>query len=155
VLLCEDFFLAVNLCWSHFFFGVWLIHMGNTTDLTRIATLCNTLQHTATRYNTLQPLLQLTGSTRVATQLQHAATRRNTLQHTAIHCKVYYEQRLLQRTDATRVATHYNTLQHTVMRCNTLQHTPTHSNTLQHTPTHCSIHCDTLIRHKLFVMQTI
>ena len=52
------------------------------------------------------------------------------------------------------VATHYNTLQHTVplvcvrqesdnvlqscCSCNTLQHTATHCNTLQHTATHCN-----------------
>jgi len=91
-------------------------------------TYCNTLQHTyytATHYNTLHP----------------TATLCNTL-----------NTRLLNMSfvRATRTATHWNTLQHTVTHCNTLQHTATHCNTLQHTATYCSTmqhtatHCNTL-----------
>ena len=69
----------------------------------RIATHCDTLQHTTTHYNILQ----------------HTETRCNILQHTATHCNT------LQHT-----ATHCNTLQHTATHCNTLQHTATHENVL-------------------------
>ena len=72
----------------------------------------NTLQYTATDYNTLHTFLELNGSTlqRTATThcntLQHTTTHRNTLQqHTATHCK----------------------------HCNTLQYTATHRNKPQHT----------------------
>ena len=74
-------------------------------------THCNTLQHIATRCNTL-----LHAGTHCNT-LQQTATRHNTLQHAATHC---------------------NTLQHTATRCNTLLHAATRSNTLQHIATHCN-----------------
>jgi len=72
------------------------------------ATLCNSLQrtatHTATHCNTLQS----------------TAMHNNTLQHTTTHCNTQQH-----------TATHCNTLQHTAARCNTLQHTATYCNTSQ------------------------
>jgi len=82
--------------------------------------------------------------------LQHAATRCNTLQHTP-HCNfpTYPDPATLQHTAP---HSHCNTLTplNTATHCTTsacpdpaiLQHTATHCNTLQHTATHS--HCNTL-----------
>ena len=73
------------------------------------ATHCNTLQHAATRCNTLHGFFQLqhvSKSKRVCNTLQHSATSCNTLQHPA---------------------TPYNTLQHPATCCNTLHHPATTS----------------------------
>jgi len=79
---------------------------------------CNTLQHTATRCNTLQCIVR-------CNTLQHTAMHHNTLQHTATHCNT------LQHT-----ATHYHTPQY-IVRCSPLA--PSSSNKLlQHTATHCN-----------------
>jgi hypothetical protein len=80
-------------------------------------THCNTLQHTATRSNSLQ--------------LSVAAcnTSCNTLQPTATHCRIV---RLDSRHRMT--ATH----------CNAQQCTATHSDSLQHKLQHTSTHCNTL-----------
>jgi len=107
----------------------------------QVATLCNTLQHTAT------------------------AAHCNTLKHTATNCNtamletrwhVLMEKRAdrgIRDSSCQRAATHCNTLQHTETRCNTLlhtaalydegqfvfptkvplQHAATRCNTLQHT----------------------
>ena len=66
---------------------------------------CNTLQHTATQYNTRYPF--------------HRGQNQSRQLHAATHCLQY-------------TATHCNTLQHTATHCNTLQHTATYCNTLQH-----------------------
>jgi len=66
--------------------------------------------------------------------LQHAATRCNTLKEVwrcggfegVIKCAEQH------------TATHCYTLQHTETHCNTLQNTETHGNTLQHAATHCN-----------------
>jgi len=70
----------------------------------------NTLQHTATHYDTLQ---------HICNTLQHTATHCNTLQHTAAHLQH-------TTTHCSTSATHCNTLQHTAQHCNTATH-------LQHT----------------------
>ena len=66
---------------------------------------CNTLQHTASHYNTPTFLHSLPS-------VVHCVT----LQHTATHCKT-----------PRHTATHCSTLQHTTTHCNTLQHTLIHS----------------------------
>jgi len=123
----------------------------------KIATHCNTLQHTVTHLQHTHSTLQRTAThcdtfNKYATYVQHPCNARdenrhtltskkdcNTLQHTATHCST------LQHT-----ATHCNTLQHTATHCKTLQHTATHCNTLQHTTTHyntlqhTATHCNTL-----------
>ena len=75
---------------------------------------CNTLQHTATRCNSLhlrqQQRLML---------LQHITTQGNTFQHTATHC---------------------NTLQHIATHCKILQHTATYCSILQHTTIDLVLH---------------
>ena len=101
------------------------------------ATHCNTLQHTAARYNALQ---------RTATHcntVQHATTRCNTLQQAATHCSVCGEEEIWRPMDNTPLqhtathcnTAHCNTLHHISLRCITLQHTTTHCNTLQHPAT--------------------
>ena len=122
----------------------------------RIATHCNTLQHTATHYNALNrpsgALACVLGNLLFVAEwcVSCAATHCNTLQPTATHCNT------LQHT-----ATHCSTLQRpstpsgyfsicpwklavcgrkvclSLLHYGTLQHTATHSNTLQHTATHC------------------
>jgi len=90
----------------------------------RLATHCNTLQHTATHCESV---------------LQHTATHCNTLQHTATHCNT------LQHT-----ATHYNTLQQTAN--NTLQQTATlwhRESVLQHVHRRvCVFMCTYTYTHK-------
>jgi len=143
--------------------------LSNPLSLSRLLILlrCNTRQHTAPHYDTLQQtathcsILQY-AATHCNTMLnplylshllillrcntlQHATTHCNILQHTATHCNT------LQQT-----AIHWSILQHTATlcqifspcrvcwycsgatRCNTLQHSATHWNTLQHTATHCN-----------------
>ena len=104
-------------------------------------TNCNTPQHTASHYITLQHDIDsemlrfflrrcntLHHTALHCNILHHTARHCNTLQHTTIHCNI------LQHT-----ATHYNTLHHITTHCNTLQHTTTHCNTLQLTATHCNL----------------
>ena len=119
--------------------------------------LCNTLQNTATLFDTLKHTHlwdPTVGSHILGIPLSGFITDTtwilcSTLQHTATHCKT------LQHT-----ATHCNILQHTAAHCSTLQHiatqttlyspweegmsktvfykiTATHCNTLQHAATHC------------------
>jgi len=129
--------------------------------------LANTLQHTATHCNTLQPHCNHTFTD---WELLHIAWARaaycNTLRHTATHCNAlqrtatYYNTLQLSATQcnslqhtATTLQRHCNntklrvvtcckrasyTLQLTATHCNTLQHTATHSNTLQHIATYCN-----------------
>jgi len=81
-----------------------------------LTTHCNTLQNTATHWNTLQHTTlsinsyQLVLTTHCNT-LQHAAKSCNTLQHTTLSINSY--QLVL--------TTHCNTLQHTAKHCDTLQ----------------------------------
>ena len=123
------------------------------------ATLCNTLQHSATHCNTLQ--------TRCNT-LQPAACHRQGRLHRALlwnrrqsaayslrwsglFCRSLLLQHPATHCNTLHTATHCNTLQHTATHCNALEHTATHWNTLQHTATHCNTlqhiatHCNTLI----------
>jgi len=108
----------------------------------RIATHCNTLQHTASHCITLQ----------------HTATHCNTLQHTATHCNTLQHISLYFESDSENLsaadrrqpcicwrksvlqhpATHCKTLQRTTKHCNALQHTAKHCKTLQHTATRCN-----------------
>jgi len=105
-----------------------------STDATTEAKLdeVNTLQHTATHWNSaLNTLQQLT------------ATHFNTLQHTAAtHCNTLQHTTIGRRNTLHHTTTHCNTLQHTAAHYTTLntpQHTVTHCNTPQHTATHCNI----------------
>ena len=91
------------------------------------------LQHTATRYSTLQNTATHSRPARVVLVLPSSASPSkdcHTLQYTTIH---------------------FNTLQHTAdtaARCQTLQHTATHCNTLQHTPyLHASSQSCPRVRH--------
>jgi len=120
-------------------------HLCITTQhntLQRIATYCDTLQHTlhsALQYSATQTCNGTIGCASVwLIFLVH--TPCNTLSHTATHCNTL----------------HY-TLQHTTTHCNidanisrryTLQHTATHCNTLQHTATHIATYYNTL-QHRL------
>jgi len=98
--------------------------------LQHTATLCNTMQRSATHYNALQHTATLCNT------LQRSATHCNALQHTATLCNI------LQRS-----ATHCNALQHTATLCNTLQHTATLCNTLQRNALeHTATLCNTLQR---------
>ena len=133
------------------------------------------LQHTATRCNTLQVIASHCNS------LQLTATHCNSLQLTATHCNTLQHicNALQQPTTDAKSAgklssddfdgegrreevfsqsfgrgpllqhttTHCNTLQHTATHCNTLQHTATHGNTLQHTGTHAVRYCNPLQHH--------
>ena len=89
----------------------------------------NTLHHTSTHSNLLQP----------------SATYCNVLQHSARCSSAKYSQKqdlpivsLVLCNTLQHTATHCNTLQHTATHCNTLQHTATHCNTPQHIATHCN-----------------
>jgi len=85
------------------------------------ATLCNTLQHTATHCNnhdthnnSFVRIWDLFTKAILHSELSSCST----LQHTATHC---------------------NTLQHNAQHCTTLHHS-TYCTTLQHTATHCNTH---------------
>jgi len=125
---------------------------------------CNTLQHAATHYNTLQipwSTLQQPATQPVAVTATHCtATHCTTLQHNAIHYDTLQHSQFrgsrisghsngLKRTIKYNT-THYITLHHTATHCNTLQHTATHCNTIKHTATHyvtlqhTATHCNTL-----------
>jgi len=94
---------------------------------------CNTLQRTATLWNTLEMPC--------CNALTHTATHSNTMQHTAIHCNTLQHTQNAAIRSATRcnklqhsethskccAATHCHTLQRTLTQCNTMQHTATHS----------------------------
>jgi len=83
------------------------------------ATLCSTLQHTATTYKARgYQSWDVENS-----ELQHTAAH---LQHSAAHCNTLQQ---LTKQEATRVGTSR------IQSCNMLQHT---CNTLQHTATHCN-----------------
>ena len=86
----------------------------------------NTLQHAATRCNSLQHTMHIESCD---CTLQHVVTHCNTLQHTAARCHT------LQNT-----ATHCNPLRHTIhiAPCVVSLHTTTHCHTLQHPATPCS-----------------
>ena len=100
------------------------------------ATLCNTLQHTATHctYSTHCNTLHL------LEPLQHTAL----LRHLNRHSRSVKERGLSEWVYATdcnilqQTATDCNTLQLTVTDCNRLQRTATHCNALQRAATHCN-----------------
>ena len=107
---------------------------------------CNTLQFTATRYNSLQHTCSTPHSycnTRVIFHtrhsLHHIATHCNTLQHTATHMQYSIFV-------ATQRNTHCNT--HGNARYNILQHTLQHilQHALQHAATHMQ-HCTFILQH--------
>jgi len=114
-----------------------------TFHLFKLATHCNSLQHTTTYYNTLQ----------------HTATHCHTLQQTETHCiarSLILPRDLCSELSPLATLSQSNTLQHSVKHRNTLQHTEAHynnlaqlwlililllkkyCNTLQHTATHCN-----------------
>jgi len=96
---------------------IWMARVPWISFLGHIIWHCDTSQHTAVCYNTLQ----------------HAAARCNTFfSPTPWPCHLGH------------VRWHCNTLQHTTARCNTLQHAVTHCSILQHAATRCNTHCDTL-----------
>jgi len=74
---------------------------------------CNTLQHTATHWNTHASLIYVWYDRHF--KLQHTAIHCDTLQHIATHCNTH----LYVIRSTLQPATH----------CNTLQHTATHRNT--------------------------
>jgi len=133
--------------------------------LQHAATLCNTLQHTATNMWTKARLGAQTHWVRGFEWIYVPATHCNSLQHNATQCNTHDDKVLLRVLVALswdtwlhRAATQCNTLQHTATHChlwtkahwahgieltyvtathcNTLQHTVTHCNALQHTATH-------------------
>ena len=132
---------------------VVLIILRNT------ATRCNTLQHTATHYNTLPCSSLSLHQWHALCSACHLAQHCNTLQHTTTHrttphhtdvlfslllsaasaspCSTSCATQVLVRENIKlqRAATHCSTLQHTAAHCSTLQHTTTHCNTLRHTAT--------------------
>ena len=76
---------------------------------------------------------------RARSTLQHTATRNNTMQRTATHCSTCISRIQIRPMLCTvYTATHCNTLQHLATQCNTLQQTTTHCNTLQRTAMHCN-----------------
>ena len=127
-------------------------HCGTHCDaLQPVATLCNTVQHTATaprdreaahargalsatHCSTAQP------SATHCNTLQHTTTHCNTLQHTATQARLERERKRERERDAVvmieEVQAHSSTLHHTATHCNPLQHTATRCNTLLHTATH-------------------
>jgi len=80
---------------------------------------CNTPQHTATRRNTLQH-----AATHCNTP-QQAATRRNTLQHAATYTNTHYRNRAVENVTGHMFHTFGDALQRTATHCNTLQQTAT------------------------------
>jgi len=139
---------------------------------TRTATLCSTLQHSATHYNMLQhaatlyrTILSVLRCLNVRASflqhtLQHTAAHCNALQHAAICCDTlertakccntlqhYFVWAMIPECEkslpATRTSTNCNT------RYNTLHHSATHGNRLQHMQhmqhmQHTATHCSTL-----------
>jgi len=133
---------------------------------------CNTLQHAATRFNTLQTIHAHCNT------LQHAATH---FMHTATHCNIrhahcYTLQQTTKPCPWKVVVEHLGlNAQHAAIRCNTLQQTsrtllhattdnitlslksrcrapwPQHCNTLQDT----ARHSNTLDAHCYLLHQTI
>jgi len=99
-----------------------LLLRHTVTHYNKLATHCNTLQHTATHCNTLQ----------------HTATHCNTLQHTKTHCNKLVTDRflfeLIKNFHWNATATYWNTLHSTATQlqhtCNTVQHNITQCNTL-------------------------
>jgi len=133
------------------------------------ATHCNTMQDTATHFNTSATQLQYTARLQdmksmglvsvrdIVLTLQHTATYYKTLQHTVTHCNTLQHD---CNTTATRCNTTATQLQHTLFpeemksmgfmsvtdMSPTFQHTATHCNTLQHTATHCNTMQNTATR---------
>ena len=86
-----------------------------------LCTPCYTLQHDATRCNTLQHAWQCLSRTLfIVLTLLWGGSHLPTLQHTQHTATLCY------------------TLQHAATRCNPLQHAATRCNTLQYTATHCN-----------------
>jgi len=107
--------------------------------------LC-TLQHTATRCNTLQ-------HTHQGTLEQQQVVDCNKLQHTTTHCNTL--QHIYQDALKQQQVGCCNTMQHIATFCNTLQRTETHipgalkaaascrlQHTLQRAATHCNTHTE-------------
>ena len=113
---------------------IFFVQSGNAMSLQSAERCCNTPQHTASHYITLQHDIDSemlrwfffnVAATHCITR-HYTATYCITLQHTATHCNIYC-----------------NTLQHITTHCITLQHTATHCNTLQ-LMQHTTAHCNTL-----------
>ena len=128
-------------------------HVGRTrtlslsqTNYSWKGTHHNTLQHTATRCNTLQNWSRWTNpnSILVTNKLfmkRHTncstAKQNKALQHTTTYCNTL-QHTIIYRDTLQRTATHCNTLQRTATHCNTLQHSAARCNTLQHAATRCN-----------------
>jgi len=111
------------------------------------ATRCNTLQHTAIHYNTLQP----TSGAQISHLmfllrwhchlLQRTATHCNTLQHTVTYIRCANSSLMWPlpcRQQHLHKWRRVRTLQHAATRCNTLQYTAIHCNAQHHATTHCN-----------------
>jgi len=114
-------------------------------------TYCNTLQHTATIYSTLQHAA--TSSDQSHVQDVCIAIYCNTLQHTSTHCDTLQTPQSIGNLRYVHIEqlgccagnswnawgrASPNALQHTTTHCNSLQLTATHCNTLQHTIPRCN-----------------
>jgi len=127
--------------------------------LQHIATLCNTLQHTATMrvpevraaelwlnrsINGHMQYLFLTLNVRLCCSVLQCVTACcSVLQCVAVCCSVSAGKRELDQNTATHCNTLLNTLQHTATHCNTLPHTTIHGNLLhamQRTSAHNQAH---------------
>ena len=114
--------------------------------------LINTLQHTATQFNTSAALPVYLPRLCVRMCVRVRACARVCTWMCCCRTSMHFARwpyQLFVRTCRVCVATHCNTLQHTATHCK-LQHTAKHCNALQHTATHCNTlrrtttHCDTL-----------
>jgi len=94
----------------------------DATHCNSTATRCNTLQHKECQCGGERGcnILQHTNTATLCNTLQHTATRCNTLQHDAtqglLECGNEWECNILHHTNAAR---HRNTLQHAATHCNT------------------------------------
>jgi len=100
-------------------------HLPSRSKMTqsRTGSRCNTLQHTATHYNTVQPA-SLYNTNFILVHSGTHCTCCIILPHTAIRC---------------------NILQHTATYCITVQHPSTHCNT--NTATHCNTNTAHALQH--------
>jgi len=108
---------------------------------------CNTLQHAATHYATLQhthiSIVRLLAHARTRTRrdlFTHSASHCTTLHRPAPHCITLHHtatyHTTLQRTQAPVVRAPAHANPHTC--CNLSTHYESHNNTLRHTATHCT-----------------
>ena len=124
------------------------------TSLQHTATVCSTLQYTAThcthcthctiQHHSATHCTTFSLRRDVRTRLQHNTTHCNTLHHTAIYC-----------TTLQHIAPHCTTLHHTAPHCTTLHHTAPRCTTLHHTAPHCTtLHHTATRRVKICICTT-